>query len=188
MEWPVPINVDEDRSFVSTCSYYRRYVAGFATIAAPLHQLTKHGEPFVWNAERQQAFDTLKSALSSAPILAMPKSDIEGLLATIRFDRYSQWCIYRQFRQDRALPDSLQLLVPKSLRREVMTLAHADAAGSQEDGRSTPTACLLYGWKRAVDIFCRNCSIYRAYHIEKHSKRGPLQPFALSSNERAVVC
>jgi len=54
MEWPVPVNVGEVRSFVSTCSYYRRYVAGFATIAAPLHQLTKHGEPFVWNAELQQ--------------------------------------------------------------------------------------------------------------------------------------
>jgi len=75
MEWPVQVNVGEVRSFVSTCSYYRRYVAGFATIAAPLRQLTKHGDPFVWNAERQQAFDTLKSALSSAPILAMPRDE-----------------------------------------------------------------------------------------------------------------
>jgi len=77
MEWSVPVNIGEVRSFVSTCSYYRRYVAGFATIAAPLHQLTKHGESFVQNAERQQALDTLKSALSSAPILAMPRD--EGL-------------------------------------------------------------------------------------------------------------
>jgi hypothetical protein len=37
--------------------------------------------------------------------------------------------LYRQFHRGRALPDSLQLLVPKSLRKEVMTLAHADAAG-----------------------------------------------------------
>ena len=33
IDWPAPVNVAEVRYFVSTCSYYRRYVAGFATIA-----------------------------------------------------------------------------------------------------------------------------------------------------------
>ena len=51
-DWPVPKNISEVRSFLGTCSYYRRYVAGFATIASPLHQLTRHGEPFIWNEER----------------------------------------------------------------------------------------------------------------------------------------
>ena len=79
-DWPVPKNISEVRSFLGTCSYYRRYVAGFATIASPLHQLTRHGEPFIWNEERQRAFDLLKTKLVSAPILAMPRDNGDFVL------------------------------------------------------------------------------------------------------------
>ena len=33
--WPVPMNLTEVRSFVGLCAYYRRFVKGFADIAAP---------------------------------------------------------------------------------------------------------------------------------------------------------
>jgi len=38
--WPTPRNLTELRSFVGLCSYYRRFITGFASIAAPLHALT----------------------------------------------------------------------------------------------------------------------------------------------------
>ena len=45
----------------------------FADNAAPLHQLTQKGTPFHWDAQRQEAFNSLKMALTQAPILAFPK-------------------------------------------------------------------------------------------------------------------
>jgi hypothetical protein len=40
VEWPVSRNVHDVRSFLGLCSYYRRFVEGFAKVAEPLHALT----------------------------------------------------------------------------------------------------------------------------------------------------
>ncbi len=38
-QWPRPSSVTELRSFLGFSSYYRRFVEGFAKLAAPLHKL-----------------------------------------------------------------------------------------------------------------------------------------------------
>ena len=72
-EWPTPTNVSEVRSFVGLCSYLRRFIPGFSTICKPLHVLTEKGHNFEWTEQCQVAFNTLKAALTSAPVLAFPQ-------------------------------------------------------------------------------------------------------------------
>lgn len=72
--WPVPRNVKHVRSFLGLCSYYRRFVKHFADIARPHHKLTEADRKFDWSETCQTAFDTLKRALTSSPILSYPTS------------------------------------------------------------------------------------------------------------------
>ncbi|XP_030595617.1 uncharacterized protein LOC115787179 [Archocentrus centrarchus] len=82
IEWPAPRNVTEVRQFVGLASYYRRFVEDFATIAKPLHELTKMYAHFKWTAECQEAFEELKRRLTVAPILGYPLDQGEFLLDT----------------------------------------------------------------------------------------------------------
>jgi len=86
-EWPVPVSVKEVRSLLGLAGYYRRFVKNYASIAAPLHCLTKKDQPFIWTEETQKAFEALKEVLTSPPVLAMPNDTGEFVLDTDACDR-----------------------------------------------------------------------------------------------------
>ena len=69
--WAAPTNLREVQGFLGFANFYRRFIQDFSKIARPLNDLTKKNTPFEWTTERQQAFETLCSAFSSAPILAL---------------------------------------------------------------------------------------------------------------------
>ena len=71
-EIPPPKTATEVRSFLGLAGYYRRYVKGFAAIAAPLHALTRKDAVFHWSEDCQTAFDQLKTLLTTSPITAFP--------------------------------------------------------------------------------------------------------------------
>ena len=50
-------------------SFYRRFIKGFTAIAKPLTNLTKKAIEFKWEATEEAAFEALKKALTTAPIL-----------------------------------------------------------------------------------------------------------------------
>ena len=80
--WPTPKNPKEVRSFVGLCSYYRRFVRGFADIARPLHRAAGLGIKFWWTDDCERAFKALKEALTSPLILAYPKDEGNFILDT----------------------------------------------------------------------------------------------------------
>ena len=60
MEWRVPQNVADIRSFMGLAGYYRRFIEGFSKIAYPITSLQKKGKPFKWTEEFQNNFEKLK--------------------------------------------------------------------------------------------------------------------------------
>ncbi|MEL7181406.1 MAG: reverse transcriptase domain-containing protein, partial [Pseudomonadota bacterium] len=70
--WPRPTTVTGVKSFLGFCNYYRKFVKDFAQKAEPLTNLTKKYQRFSWDTKCETAFQTLKDALTNAPLLAHP--------------------------------------------------------------------------------------------------------------------
>ncbi|UYV72153.1 hypothetical protein LAZ67_9001970 [Cordylochernes scorpioides] len=67
--FPRPKKVKEVQSFLGMCSYYRKFIKDFSKIADPLTNLIKKSVSFTWTERQEKAFQTLKTALLSPPIL-----------------------------------------------------------------------------------------------------------------------
>src|SRR5258705_11396453 len=72
MDWPQPMKVKDVQSFIGFVNFYQRSIWNFSKIACPLHTLTWKSKDWSWGAAEQQAFDTLKNAVTSAPTLTFP--------------------------------------------------------------------------------------------------------------------
>lgn len=70
--WPQPRTVHDVRSFLGTCSYYRRFIPLFSDLARPLNKLTEKGAKFVWTNDCENSFQILKEKLTQSPVLAYP--------------------------------------------------------------------------------------------------------------------
>ncbi|GJW84499.1 putative reverse transcriptase domain-containing protein [Tanacetum coccineum] len=71
--WDTPMTPTEVRQFLRLAGYYRRFIKGFSLISKPLTKLTKKNKKNEWGKKEEEAFQTLKQKLYSAPILALPE-------------------------------------------------------------------------------------------------------------------
>ena len=81
-EMAAPQSVKQLLSFIATCSWFRRFIPNFAKIAEPLTRLTKKATKWSWETEQQKAFDELKKALTSSPILMQADDSRPFMLRT----------------------------------------------------------------------------------------------------------
>ncbi|KIN99117.1 hypothetical protein M404DRAFT_156113, partial [Pisolithus tinctorius Marx 270] len=70
--WPALTTLKELRSFLGFCNFYRQFISSFSQTARPLHDLSKKNAKWTWGPEQSSAFEALKKALSSKPVLRLP--------------------------------------------------------------------------------------------------------------------
>jgi predicted aspartyl protease len=69
--WPVPKDVSELRSFLGFCNYYRRFINQYASRASHLYKLLQKTD-WYWTKDQESAFNDMKQALMTAPVLKYP--------------------------------------------------------------------------------------------------------------------
>jgi len=69
---PCPKDIKGIRSFLGHAGFYRRFIKDFSKISRPLTSLLQKDIPFVFDDDCLEAFETLKKALISAPIVQPP--------------------------------------------------------------------------------------------------------------------
>src|SRR5260370_4944338 len=72
MEWLTPMKVKEVQSFLGFVNFYQKFIHDFSNITCPLYALTCKTQWWVWGSPEQEAFNALKEAVTSAPVLTFP--------------------------------------------------------------------------------------------------------------------
>ncbi|KAK1646199.1 hypothetical protein QYE76_064004 [Lolium multiflorum] len=69
---PYPRDVKGIRSVLGHAGFYRRFIKDFSKISKPLTNLLQKDVPFVFDDDCKEAFETLKKALTTAPVVEPP--------------------------------------------------------------------------------------------------------------------
>jgi hypothetical protein len=72
LDWKPSTLIYEVLSFLGLVGYYHRFIPDFSKIAKPMIRLLQKDEKFVWSTECEAAFHTLRTLLTSTPVLAQP--------------------------------------------------------------------------------------------------------------------
>jgi hypothetical protein len=80
--YPRPTTLRRLKSYLALTLYFRRYIKDYSRITNPLRALFKQGAKFQWTDDCEAAFQHLKTALTSAPTLALPNFNREFILTT----------------------------------------------------------------------------------------------------------
>jgi hypothetical protein len=69
--WPTPKTMKDVQVFLGFANFYRQFISNYSELALPLTNLTKKEckSAFQWNPAAESAFQSLKTAFSTAPIL-----------------------------------------------------------------------------------------------------------------------
>lgn len=81
-KWPRPRNVRDVQSFLGFANFYRRFIYDYSQIVIPLTRLTRKSTRWEWTEPCQSAFDSLKLAFTSAPVLTHWQPELRTIVET----------------------------------------------------------------------------------------------------------
>ncbi len=81
---PRPTSKKQVRAFLGLAGYYRCFIPNFSSLATALTDLTKKGQPEMvkWGPKEEEAFNRVKVALTSEPVLRAPDFNSSFLVQT----------------------------------------------------------------------------------------------------------
>ena len=82
MEWPKPRKVKDIQAFLGFVNFYQRFIHEYAEMTLPLTNLCKKNHPWHFRKEELEAFNQLKDAFTTAPILANWSPDLPMTVET----------------------------------------------------------------------------------------------------------
>src|SRR6516225_5207605 len=82
VDWPVPRKVKDIQSFLGFANFYRRFIYNYSDIVYAMNRLTRKGIDWLWTTECQEAFDNLKLAFTTAPILTHWEPNLAMIVET----------------------------------------------------------------------------------------------------------
>jgi len=86
-DWPIPCWLKEVQFFLGFSNFYRQFIFNYSDIVAPLIRLTKKKTLWSWSGDCQRAFEALKKAFTTAPVLARWNPDSKIIVETDASDR-----------------------------------------------------------------------------------------------------
>ena len=81
-DWQYAVNVRGIQSYLGFCNFYRRFIKDYSCIAGPLNKLTGKDVVFLFDNACKAAWEALRKALFTAPILCHYRADAQTQLET----------------------------------------------------------------------------------------------------------
>jgi hypothetical protein len=69
-EWQDPNSIKELQQFLGFANFYRRFIQGYSSIVEPMTRLLRKETVWSWETDQTTAFQALKTAFTTAPVLA----------------------------------------------------------------------------------------------------------------------
>ena len=82
LDWPEPRNVRDVQSFLGFANFYRHFITRYSDIVVPLTRLLRKDAPWSFDTQCKSAFNTLKLAFTTAPVLSHWSLDVPQLIET----------------------------------------------------------------------------------------------------------
>jgi len=94
-KWPTPENKMDVQAFPGFINFYRRFIWDFFAKARPLFDLTCSEQVWTWSGKEQMAFEDLKTAVTTAPVLVSPQ-DLESFWVEVDSSNFATGAVLSQ--------------------------------------------------------------------------------------------